>query len=97
MKPEDRRWLVFDGPIDAVWVENLNMVLDDNKRLGLASSENIPLTPNMNVIFEVMDLAVASPATVSRNGFVSVHPTEMGWNHLYMSWKANLPKNVGPD
>ena len=95
-EPEVLKWLIFDGPVDTLWIENMNSLLDDNKKLCLEDSSSIPLGVNMNIMFEVDDLKEASPATISRNGMVLCQNDTIHYEDLIESYSKLLPSGFSP-
>ena len=83
-------WIVCDGPVDTLWIESLNTVLDDNKLLTLANGDRILMAPTVKMCFEVANLENASPATVSRAGIIYVSPDDIGWAPVFTSLVGGL-------
>jgi dynein heavy chain, axonemal len=95
-------WIIFDGPVEATWVESLNTALDDSCTLCLPSGERMKLdAQRMRMLFEVEDLHAASPATVSRCGMVYVPVSSSSCSSaggelvesdpIFESWLQRLP------
>lgn len=87
-----RRYICFDGDVDALWIENMNSVMDDNRLLTLANGERIRLGSHCALLFEVGNLAFASPATVSRTGMVFVDPKNLGYAPYWHRWISTRPE-----
>ena len=78
---DEAKYLVFDGDVDAVWVENMNSVMDDNKLLTLPNGERIRLQPHCRLLFEVTLLQLLC--------FGLMTPGCSGRNHCSHSALAN--------
>ena len=89
-----KHWIVYDGDVDAVWIEDMNSVMDDNKCLTLSNGERIQLKEHSVMLFETFDLQYASPATISRCGMVWVDPKDLRYRPFFERWCVMRPYNA---
>ncbi|KAG5312033.1 DYH7 protein, partial [Pseudoatta argentina] len=81
----DRKWLVFDGDLSGMWIENLHTILDENKMLYLTSGERFSTTNSTSIIFETMSMMEISPSIISRCGIIYIDVHSIGWRPYMLS------------
>ena len=82
----DENWIIFDGPIDHNWIENLNSILDFKKLFYFDSGETFNISSSTKVLFECSNLDSITPATVSRCGMMSVAKSCLPWTFIFERW-----------
>ena len=45
----DEKWILFDAPVDTLWIESMNSVMDDNKVLTLINGERIAMPDQVRI------------------------------------------------
>jgi dynein heavy chain len=79
-------WIVMDGPINTIWMEHLNTVLDETKMLSIANGDRMPLADGNKVVLEVDSLSNAAPSTVARTGLVNFPPEQISTQGVVRAW-----------
>jgi dynein heavy chain len=67
---------VFDGDVDALWVEDMNSVMDDNKLLTLPNGERIRVQNHCKLLFEVdhtLLVSHTSPISLSLSLYIYIY------------------------
>ena len=95
MTDDKKKWILLDGPIDYSWVENLNSILDDNRKMSLPNGEQIKMSQGMCILLETDNMKNVTPATVSRCGLIYLHKGETSEpKAIFNQWLRNLPPNL---
>ena len=95
IKTDKKKWILLDGPIDYMWVENLNSILDDNKQMSLPNGESIKMSEGMCILLETNNLKNVTPATVSRCGLIHLHRKETcNPKAIFNQWLRKLPPSL---
>jgi len=74
---EEHNLIVVKGQANAIFMEPMNTVLDDNKMLCLDNGDRLPMGTNTRLIYIFETCVVMSPASVSRLGFVLINPEDV--------------------
>ncbi|XP_070566099.1 dynein heavy chain domain-containing protein 1-like isoform X2 [Ptychodera flava] len=81
-----RKWIIMDGQLSNCWVDNMNTLLDEQKKMCVNSGEQIDLMDSTSVLFETCNISGTSPALLGRCAVVYCSSDVVQWKMLFESW-----------
>jgi len=93
----EQRWILLDGDIDPIWIENMNSVMDDSKCLTLENKDRILMQKFCSLLLESSNIHHASLATISRLGMIFVDGEILQLETVFVRWLAFKNPNEWED
>ncbi|KAA6391627.1 MAG: hypothetical protein EZS28_012846 [Streblomastix strix] len=87
-------WIIFDGPVDKLWIESLNVELVDSKSLCILIGKKIKFTSSNSLIIEDENLIVVSSHIEFRYNIVYFDLDKFSWRADMKSWIEAIPSNA---
>ena len=86
----------FDGQIDPLWIDNLNVLHDENKIQSLTNADSINLG-QFKIYFETNNLKYCTPSFVSKVTIIHFDQRSLSWENIFYKWLNNSTKLVNSD
>lgn len=85
------RWVILDGDVDPIWIENMNSVMDDSKQLTLENKDRILMQKYCSLLLESYNIHHATLATISRLGMIYVDSSILRLDAIFYRWLEFKP------
>nr|XP_006818816.1 PREDICTED: uncharacterized protein LOC100376274 [Saccoglossus kowalevskii] len=81
-----KKWIVLDGNMSSQWVDNMNTLLDEHKKLCLNNGEQVNIMDSTSMVFETCSITNSSPSLLGRSAIVYCGSDVVHWKMLFESW-----------
>ena len=85
--------ICFDGQIDPIWIDYLNVIYDDHKMQFMCNTDSMNLK-EFKFYFETLNLKFCTPSFVSKVTIFHFEQRSFSWENILYNWLNNNKKLI---